>query len=166
MTTPGLIGRLLIAMMVAAPGAWAQSTTPSADDPVRAIAQAIKDANKSYLGWRVFEANCARCHGADAAGGATAPNLLVRIKTTDREGFAATVLRRYPWVLPPGEASGGSGAHDALLEALIQRQQGALDMPAWGDEPAVKAHVIDLYDYLRARAGGTLGPGRPPALTP
>ena len=38
---------------------------------------------------------------------------------------------------------------------------GALTMPAWQNEPAVQAHVKDLYTYLAARSEGTQGPGRP-----
>jgi hypothetical protein len=34
-------------------------------------------------------------------------------------------------------------------------------MPAWDGDPNVKPHVMDLYAYLRARADGVLGEGRP-----
>ena len=43
----------------------------------------------------------------------------------------------------------------------MQRQQGALSMPAWQGEPRVNAHIMDLYAYLSARAEGRQGPGRP-----
>jgi mono/diheme cytochrome c family protein len=29
------------------------------------IVQAIKETNEVRQGWRVFQANCARCHGLD-----------------------------------------------------------------------------------------------------
>jgi hypothetical protein len=34
-------------------------------------------------------------------------------------------------------------------------------MPAWQDEPPVKAHIMDLYAYLSARADGRQGTGQP-----
>jgi hypothetical protein len=35
-------------------------------------------------------------------------------------------------------------------------------MPTWQGEPAVNAHILDLYTYLSARAEGRIGNGRPP----
>jgi hypothetical protein len=114
-----------------------------------------------YLGWRHFEANCARCHGADAAGTDKAPSLLVRVKGMSQGRFASTVLQRYQWVLPASEAAGEGAAREALLEDVLRRRKGESLMPAWENEPAVKAHILDLYAYLSARAEGKLGPGRP-----
>ena len=37
-----------------------------------------------------------------------------------------------------------------------------MEMPAWQGEPAVNAHILDLYSYLSARADGRLPTGRPP----
>lgn len=134
----------------------------TADDGVPAMAQAIKDSNRVYLGWRVFQANCARCHGADATGSDKAPNLMDRVKPMSRTQFFGTVLQRYKWVLPSGEASSEGGSPEALILGLAERQRGELLMPAWEKEPSVKAHVADLYDYLQARANGSVGAGRPP----
>ncbi|HEX4583734.1 MAG TPA: cytochrome c [Burkholderiaceae bacterium] len=132
------------------------------NDIVAPIVQAIVESNRLYLGWRVFQANCARCHGADATGTDKGPDLLARVRTMSQEEFIGTVLRRYQWVLPSGEGAGGGSAPDALIADLAQRQRGELQMPAWEKEPAVTAHIADLYDYLQARANGSLGPGRPP----
>ncbi len=41
-------------------GACAQAAAPAA--------LPAASANPAYLGWRLFQVHCARCHGADAAG--------------------------------------------------------------------------------------------------
>jgi hypothetical protein len=142
--------------------AGACGQTPASTGDVPAIAQAIKDTNSIYLGWRVFQANCSRCHGADATGGAKGPDLLPRVRPMSQTRFIGTVVQRYKWVMPATEASGESGAPDVLLQGMAERKRGELMMPAWEKEPSVKAHIADLYDYLQARANGTLAPGRPP----
>ncbi len=140
--------------------AQAQSVPPS-DKTVPSIARALKNSNEIYLGWRIFQENCARCHGPDATGGAKGPDLLERVKPMTQTRFIGTVLQRYKWVLPANEASAEGGAPDTLIQGIAERQRGALQMPAWENEPAVKAHIADLYDYLQARSSGALGPGRP-----
>jgi hypothetical protein len=140
----------------------AQLADSSAGDGVSSLAQAIKDSHQMYLGWRIFQTNCARCHGPDATGTSQAPDLLARVKPMSETRFIATVLQRYKWVLPAGEGSSESGAPEVLIQGIMERQRGELLMPAWEGEPAVKAHVANLYDYLQARESGALGPGRPP----
>ena len=81
-------------------GAVAQLADASSGNGVTSLAQAIKDSHKTYLGWRVFRANCARCHGPDATGTSKAPNLLERVKPMSETRFIGTVLQRYKWVLP------------------------------------------------------------------
>jgi hypothetical protein len=125
-------------------------------------AQTTKDPLQIYQGWRVFQVNCARCHGPDATGTSRAPDLLARLASMSQTRFMGTVLQRYKWVLPASEASGDSGSPEVLIQGIMERERGELLMPAWEGEPAVKAHVADLYDYLRARGTGALGPGRPP----
>jgi mono/diheme cytochrome c family protein len=132
------------------------------DNPTATVARAIKSSDEVYMGWRVFQQNCARCHGPDALGTDKAPNLLERVKPMSSTRFIGTVLQRYKWVLPAGEASNESGAPDVLIQGIADRQRATLMMPAWENEPAVRAHVGDLYDYLQARANGALPPGRPP----
>lgn len=129
-----------------------------------AFAQARSDA--TYLGWRHFQANCARCHGNDATGTDKAPDLLPRVKGMSEARFVSTVLQRYQWVVPSSEAGSESAARQALLEDVLRRRKGESLMPAWENEPTVKAHVLDLYAYLNARASGAVGPGRPPPQTP
>ena len=49
----------------------------------------------------------------------------------------------------------------AFVEEVLRRERGDLIMPAWAADPKMRAHLLDLYAYLRARADGALGPGRP-----
>jgi mono/diheme cytochrome c family protein len=114
-----------------------------------------------YTGWRVFQDRCARCHGPDATGTPSAPDLLPRVREMGERRFIGLVLYRYDWTLPPAQARSEGAAREALIERTMQRREGALTMPAWQGEPVVTAHIADLYAYLSARAQGTQGPERP-----
>lgn len=114
-----------------------------------------------YAGWRVYQDRCARCHGPDASGSATAPDLRVTLREMGPRRFVGLVLRRYDWNLPAGQAGSESAAREALIEQVLRRGEAALQMPAWGTEPDVNAHVMDLYAYLAARSEGTMGPDKP-----
>lgn len=126
-------------------------------EPARQLAKAAQPQGSVYGGWRVFQARCASCHGADAAGlPGAGPNLLERVATLGERRFVGLVLNRYDWGLPPQQAD-----RSALVDEVVAGRQGLLTMPAWGGEPVVTAHIADLYAYLSARAEGTVGPGRP-----
>jgi len=130
-------------------------------EPARQLARASAAPGSVYTGWRVYQGYCARCHGADAGGGASAPELLTRVAGMGPRQFVDVVLLRYRWIVP-GEPSGDtSAARETLVEEIVTRKAGEVSMPAWHDEPNVNAHVIDLYAYLAARADGSQGPGRP-----
>jgi mono/diheme cytochrome c family protein len=124
--------------------------------------QTYAQSNAVYLGWRHFQANCARCHGADATGTDMGPNLLARVKGMSEGRFVSSVLQRYQWILPASEAGRDGAAREALLEDVLRRRKGESLMPAWENEPSVKAHILDLYAYLSGRANGAVGPGHPP----
>ncbi|WP_349741138.1 c-type cytochrome [Roseateles cavernae] len=125
----------------------------------RERAQLAGPSGSVYTGWRIFQDKCAACHGSAATGGKGAPDLLQRVREIGPQRFVGLVLTRYDWNLPALPPAGA--AREAALEALLQRQQGALTMPAWQGEPSVNVHIADLYAYLSARAAGTQGPGRP-----
>jgi mono/diheme cytochrome c family protein len=129
--------------------------------PAQDIAQAAKPPGSVYAGWRVFQDKCARCHGPAANGTAGGPDLLPRVREMGPHRFVNLVLKRYDWSLPATQAGSESAAREALIEAIVQRREGALTMPAWEGEPRVNAHIADLYAYLSARAEGVQGPGRP-----
>ncbi|HSD60789.1 MAG TPA: c-type cytochrome [Burkholderiales bacterium] len=115
----------------------------------------------TYAGWRIFQNNCAKCHGPSAAGTEQAPNLLPIVAEMSETRFAGVVLRRYKLVTTAGEAGGETGARDALLDDILSRKQGNIPMPAWDGDPNVKPHILDLYSYLRARADGAMDDSRP-----
>ncbi|MFO1271198.1 MAG: c-type cytochrome [Rubrivivax sp.] len=126
--------------------------------PARELERAARPPGSVYTGWRVFQDKCATCHGADAAGGAQAPDLLARVGAMGPRRFVGLVLARYDWGLPPA-AEGEARA--AQVESVLKGQTGRLEMPAWQGEPRVAAHIVDLYAYLSARAEGRQGAGRP-----
>ena len=125
------------------------------------LAREASPPGSVYSGWRVFQDKCARCHG-DNATGAGGPDLLPRVRELGPRRFVDLVLRRYEWNIPAPDAASESAARNALIDAILQREAGALTMPAWEGEPRVQAHIADLYAYLSARADGRVGPGRPP----
>lgn len=125
------------------------------------VAQRTQLPGSVYVGWRVFQERCARCHGAEATGTLNAPDLLPRVRDMGSRRFVGLVLDRYDWNLPPAQAGSASAAREAQIEVIMERKEAPLSMPAWHGEPVVHAQILDLYAYLAARAEGTQGPGRP-----
>lgn len=124
------------------------------------VAQEQRPPGSAYLGWRVFQDRCARCHGADATGTTNAPDLLPRVQRLSSRQFVSLVLLRYDATLQ-GAPAAARAPGEAQIEAVMQRQDQPLAMPAWQGEARVNAHILDLYAYLSARADGRQGPGRP-----
>ena len=141
--------------------AWERA--PAADQqlnevtaPYRIVAGKVDDS--TFLGWRAYHSACHTCHGPDAVGTAVAPSLVERVKSLSARDFTIKVLTSYRIVAPAGDPT---AQRDAFLEEVLRRERGELTMPAWESEEKVRPHVLDLYAYLRARADGALGPGRP-----
>lgn len=149
-------GVLASALTLAACGVDIQNLQPA-----REMARAAEPDTSVYTGWRVFQDKCATCHGADARGGAQAPDLTQAVRTMGERRFAKLVLLRYDWQFSPSPSGRDDAAFEALLEKVMRRQEGAVSMPAWQGEPVVTAHILDLYAFLAARAEGTQGPGQP-----
>ena len=108
--------------------------------PLRAApaAQASPDIYKRvYDGWKWWHVYCYRCHGVDAMGTTTAPNLTDPNYKITRSEF----LR----VVKTGVPDKGMQAWDKLLE---------------------DKQIGDLYVYVRARADKVLPPGRPDEVGP
>ncbi len=151
--------RLLSAAVFMTVATVVQAADPALPTPPTPAASApLHDA-----GWRVFQANCARCHGADAAGTASAPDLLVRVRGMSQGRFEGSVLRRYQWVVPSGDARSEGAAREALVQDVLGRRDGDKQMPAWEKDPTVRASIGKLWAYLDARASGALGPDQPTA---
>ena len=128
---------------------------------VQEVARLAKPPGSVYVGWRVFQDRCARCHGPDATGTGIAPDLLPKVQDMGARRFVGLVLKRYDWNSSATQVGGDSVALDALIEDIMQRKGSVISMPEWQGEPRVNAHLVDLYAYLMARADGTQGAGRP-----
>lgn len=128
--------------------------------PAPSSAQAV-DASPVYGGWRLFQQHCARCHGDAAEGTDRAPDLRRRVQGMSSDRFVATVLQRYQWVVPAGEAGAEGAAREALVQDVLRRQESPTSMPAWEGQPEVQAHILDLYTYLQGRASGSVPDGTP-----
>ena len=120
----------------------------------------------TFTGWRVFHSACHGCHGEDATGTSVAPNLVERISDMKAEDFVATVLERYRITMLSSEMQGDdtTALRQAFLEQVLKHERGELIMPTWRKDPNVRPHVMDIYGYLKARADGALGPGRPESI--
>lgn len=150
--------RLFLALLPA----WLAGCAVEWENPqaARQLAQAQQPPGSAYLGWRVYQDRCAACHGVDAQGSANAPNLLRRVQTLGPREFVSLVLYRYDSTLQ-GQPATSRSSREAQLEALLARRDQPLRMPAWGEEPSVNAHVLDLHAWLSGRAEGWIGPGQP-----
>ncbi len=98
----------------------------------------------TFAGYIRYTANCMQCHGPDGMGSSYAPSLVDALKTMDYTQFLTIV------------ASGKKDVNAA--QNLV--------MPAWGDNRNVMCYIDDIYIYLRARADGALGRGRPAEHAP
>jgi len=88
----------------------------------------------TYIGWRVFQAQCASCHAADARGSSYAPDLTDRLRSMEQREFFSALDRGY----------------------LGQRST----MPPRGRDPNVAPYYDELWAFLTARRDGRLPPGR------
>jgi len=125
------------------------------------MARLSRPPGSVYTGWRVFQDRCASCHGLDATGAGAAPDLLPIVQQLGPRSFLSLVLKRYDWDLAPAQAAQGHDASNILIDEVMQRKEAPIAMPAWEGNPAVSAHIADLYAYLSARAEGLQGKGRP-----
>ncbi len=92
------------------------------------------DADARILnGFRRYHAGCNHCHGPDGMGSAFAPSLVDRLPQI--EDFRRIVRN-------------GAGTGNSVMKGFA------------GD-PNVEPYAGDIYAYLRARADGRLGRGRP-----
>ena len=156
-----LLLALLSGVMVAA--VRGADTTPPGE-PYRVVDGRVD--RDTYTGWQIFRENCARCHGADATGTDTAPDLLQRIGQLSPEEFRAKVLARYYITVPLNDAvsEGGAAMREVMEDAASDNDGQDYDhglMPRWQASPDVSGHLRALYAWLAARADGVLGPGVP-----
>ena len=93
----------------------------------------------TYSGFRRYHSECHVCHGPDGLGSTYAPALADSMKDMD---YATYV----------GILAGGRKVVSADRNSY---------MPAFGDNMNVMCFAEDLFVYLKARASGDVGRGRP-----
>jgi len=123
------------AVLFAATAAHAQVTADAPAHPAAHQPDNLAVDNVVYQGWKMYQVYCARCHGEDAEGTSFGPALMRSVGPDgriDHKTFWLTVTAGRP----------------------------AQGMPSWGNllTPEQKE---DIWNYLRARAVGGLGGGRP-----
>ncbi len=97
---------------------------------------------KTFNGWRRYTESCLRCHGPDGAGSSYAPSLVDSVKHMTQDQFNEIVVN-------------GRTNVNAASENV---------MPPFGEVEDVVAYLDDIWAYLKARADGVLGRGRPPRI--
>lgn len=97
---------------------------------------------KTFNGWRRYTESCLRCHGPDGAGSSFAPDLVESAKHLTQDEFDEIVVN-------------GRKNVSASSENV---------MPPFGEVEDVVLYLDDIWAYLKARADGALGRGRPPRI--
>ncbi len=93
----------------------------------------------TFAGYLRYNSICFVCHGPDGSGSSYAPALTDSLKALGYGEFLAIVAQGRKNV---------SASTDFV-------------MPAFGENKNVVCYIDDIYVYLRARADGALGRGRP-----
>lgn len=93
----------------------------------------------TYNGYRRYHSHCHVCHGPDGMGSSYAPALIESLPDIGYEGYLEAVVYG--------------------IENVNQTQQSV--MPAFGEVEDVVNYLEDIYAYLKARADGAVGRGRP-----
>ena len=94
----------------------------------------------TFSGYRRYHSDCHVCHGPAGQGSSYAPALVDSLKTISYTDFLEVVTN--------GRQKVGAAQNSV--------------MPAFGLNKNVMCYVDDIYIYLRARANGAGGTGRPP----
>jgi mono/diheme cytochrome c family protein len=137
-----LIGLLLVAIggLIAAAPALAAESGQAAQKPY--TVENGKVDKKTYNGWRRYTESCMRCHGPDGAGSSYAPDLVDSVKHMTQDQFNEIVVN-------------GKTEVNAASEEV---------MPPFGTVEDVMDYLDDIWAYLKARADGVVGRGRPPRI--
>lgn len=93
----------------------------------------------TFIGYRMYGANCLQCHGPDALGSSYAPSLVDSLKSLSTQDVMGTII-------------GGKRNVSASQELV---------MPSFGENKNVMCYLDPIYIYLRARSDGALGRERP-----
>ena len=134
-------GMSILLTLAALAGFLVPGAAPRADDKEEKPYSVVdgKVDKGTYNGYRRYGDACLRCHGPDGLGSSYAPNLTESLKTMSYEDFTNVVIN--------GRQNVGAGQEKV--------------MPAFGMVQDVALYIDDIYAYLKARADGALGRGRP-----
>ena len=131
----------IVAALILVPGpASAAENSPPSGKPYT-VTNGKVDL-KTYNGWRRYTESCMRCHGPDGAGSSYAPDLVDSVKHMSQDDFNEIVVNGRTNV---------NTASDSV-------------MPPFGTVEDVVTYLDDIWAYLKARADGVLGRGRPPRI--
>ena len=126
-----------VALYVTVAGSHVRGGVPFRAE-LQAAAQSGSEAYRDvYNGWKWWHVYCYRCHGVDALGTTTAPNLIDPTEKSTRAEFLRVVRNGVP-----------KTAMQAWNKLLDDKQVG------------------QVYLYVRARADKVLPPGRPDEVGP
>jgi len=132
---------LTVAALALGTGFVLAAETDSAAEKPYTITNGKVD-KKTYNGWRRYTESCMRCHGPDGAGSSYAPDLVESVKRMSKDEFEDVVIN-------------GRTNVNAANENV---------MPPFGEIEDVVTYLDDIWGYLKARADGVLGRGRPPRI--
>jgi mono/diheme cytochrome c family protein len=121
----------IAAILVGGIGGTVGAGTQLAAVPYRVIDGKVDGS--TYNGYRRYHAGCNHCHGPDGLGSSFGPSLVD--VPLDADAFRAVVREG--------------------------RVNGTSVMKGYAADANVEPYVDDIYAYLRARADGALGRGRP-----
>lgn len=126
-------------------------------------AAADKVVPETFVGWRLYHDTCATCHGVGGEGADTAPDLTLSLNRLTKNEFKNKVLNRYLIDVPGEEvrSDSRSAVRDAFIREMYKEQATESPMPEWKYNPIVEEHVDFIYQYLKERSTGAIGPGKP-----
>jgi mono/diheme cytochrome c family protein len=112
-----------------------ETSAPTTTTKFYQVVEGRADA-RTFNGFRRYHAGCNHCHGPDGLGSTFSPSLIERLPGIDE--FRRIVLHG--------------------------RRDGEFVMQGFAEDPNFAPYVDDIYAYLKARADGALGRGRPDRL--
>jgi mono/diheme cytochrome c family protein len=134
--------RLPAVVLVVLGAGFASTATAQQVAPKPYTIENGKVDKKTYNGWRRYTESCMRCHGPDGAGSSYAPDLVNSVKHMTQDQFNEIVVN-------------GRTNVTAATQSV---------MPPFGTVEDVMNYLDDIWAYLKARADGAVGRGRPPRI--
>jgi mono/diheme cytochrome c family protein len=135
-----LLFRVIAAFVLGSGLVPAAAGEPASETPY--TVQDGKVDKKTFNGWRRYTESCLRCHGPDGAGSSYGPDLVDSAKHLTQDEFNEVVV------------NGRTNVTTASTSV----------MPPFGEVEDVVTYLDDIWAYLKARADGALGRGRPPRI--